>query len=234
MDTIGRVSTDARAQLEQALARHASAPPIEIALELCALADESGLLALGELVADRDHPRQPRAIALLAIAIVLARDPKRALPDGALDALEDPDLVDAALAGGLAAALTGVLLAAPNDATMRATRTWLGRRMVASGERGPHIVELLLAAGDRKRACELAAEQLGIQLEHAGEALWVELNWLARRTDDEALVADILGQLATDKLAELARALTRVPAADARAIARLRAAVGWLLDERAR
>jgi hypothetical protein len=175
-----------------------------------ALRARASLAELAASAADRTRIAHDRAIALLAVAVALACDPTALAPPEALDALDDPELVDAALASGLAAALTGVLRAAPADASWRPVRVLVGRRLVAAGETGPHVVELLLAAGDRTRAASLAADDLAHQLGGADElARWIRLRWLAAQADD--VVAEVLALLGDNQLERLGKALDRLP-----------------------
>lgn len=156
------------AALRAMLLAGAGDPPLARASDLRGLAGRLGsaaAAALADLAADAALPPGARVVALLAVALALADDPAAAAPEAALDAIDDPDVVGAAIDGGLTAALTGVLRAAPVDGALRATRRLVGRRCLAAGEQGPHIARLLLDAGDQEGAARAVATYLAGRLD---------------------------------------------------------------------
>lgn len=208
--------------LEQALRRE---DPLVAAVELRGLASVE---ALADVAADRDRSARQRVVALLAIALALAEDPTARAPDGALEAIDEPEVVETALAAGLGGALTGVLAAAPVTPGLRATRLLIGRRMAAAGELGVHVAELLLCGGDRDRAADIARTAIA----EAGSdvATWATLRWLCAK--DDALVEAILSKLPDNLLKELGAQLTSMPGAEPPGGSRVRAAIGWIVDSR--
>jgi hypothetical protein len=208
------------------LLRGLGGTPIEIAR---ALAGRAAPAELAALAGEPSLVPGQRAIALLAVAIALAGDPGAACPPAALDAVEDEATCAAAIDAGLGAALTGVLRAVPTG-ELRATRVLVGRRLLAAGETGPHVVELLLAGGDRARAAAAAAAELRVHLGRgeASAVLWAWLALVVAWSRDDAFVGQIVTAIGEPALIDaLLRWLERLPTSDPLAVARARAAIGW-------
>jgi hypothetical protein len=154
-------------------------------------------------------------------------------PPGALDALEAPETVVAAITAGIGGALTGVLAAAPDEA-VELTRRLIGRQLVVAGERGPHVVTVLLDAGDTERALEFAADALIQELARDRPTLetWVwghlVVSWHADSQRIGALVR-LLAARAPGAATALLALLERIPTVDPSAIADARSAIVWAL-----
>lgn len=203
-------------------------PVVELARELNGRAR---LPDLAELSADASLSPRLRVVALLAVGLRLAAEPEALLPELVLDAIDDVNTITAALEMRLGGALTGVLAAAPHDDSLRATRRILGRRMLAAGENGPHVVQLLRDAGDSERAAVAAADDLAAHLEGTPESLelllrlHVTLEW-AR--DAEFFVA-ILHRLRPDDLVRLSDLLIQCPGLATGLVSAVRTAIGLAL-----
>lgn len=153
-------------QLLALLTRESPLRARDVAADLAARVPPGGpeadalLAELARIAGDRRVATGARVMALLATAQVAALRGSR-LPDGALAALEDPRVVETALRLRLGAALTGALgLADPAALTPQLSRL-LALRLVLAGERGPHVVKLILRAGtdeDLGLAGRIAAE----------------------------------------------------------------------------
>ncbi|HEX5062941.1 MAG TPA: hypothetical protein VFV99_26385 [Kofleriaceae bacterium] len=232
MELVGLTS-----ELRDCLLAGTGKPPLDVALELVGRAGAAGLAILGAMSIDRRLAPHQRMTVLLAISVLLALTPETP-PAEALDAVEDEETAATAIRSGYGAALTGVLAAAPRGGSLDATRRLLGRRLVAAGERGPHVAQLLLDAGDRVRAAQLAADDLAQHLAtHAEPTLetWARLRILLDWSSDDALLDAVLQQLATQHPALLARLeplLVRIPDAEPAAVQRVRSTLVWLLNSR--
>jgi hypothetical protein len=195
-----------------------------------ALADAATASALDELAglaADESLSARQRATALLAVSMVAAIA-DLPLPGRAVEAVEDAELVDTALADGMADAVTGPLRQAPADASVRALRSMVAGRLLAAGDRSPRVVALLIDAGDFDRAVRAAAEQFVAEVMPA--------------VDRPTVVAEAWGGIALGWLAdypdrifrplrdELARRDPTAPAALARLIGKVRGADPALVD----
>jgi len=117
----------------------------------------AGLAGLGALIDNRTLAPRLRAAALLGV-VTAADLCGLPLPDAALAAVEDPLVIDAALQYRLASALTGALFGLPDGAAERRTRRLIGRRLIAAGERGPHVTRVLLDAGEFDSAVRAALD----------------------------------------------------------------------------
>ena len=210
------------ANVERALSREDS---VEAAIELRALVS---LDALAELAADRDRSPRQRVIALLAVALALADNSAAGVPEAALEAMDEPEVVETALRAKLGAALTGVLAAAPLTPGLRATRLLVGRRLAAAGERGIHVAELMRCGGDHSRATELAAESLADRGSEV--ATWATVRWVCDR--DDGTIEAILLKLPDNALSHVLASLASMPGAEPRGASRVRAMVGWIVSSR--
>jgi hypothetical protein len=111
---------------------------------------------LAEVASDRSAPARARAIAVLAAAEHCAIHGDD-LPESALDAIEDPAVVAAALAADIPQALTGALAAAPDDPVTQATRKLIAATLIAARCSGPALAMLLVAVGDLGAAADALA-----------------------------------------------------------------------------
>jgi hypothetical protein len=216
-----------RAALRDALIARIGDPPFQVALALVTIAP---LGALGELVADASLSPRQRTIGLLAIALVLADAPGTPAPADALEAIEDLEVAKYAIDSGLGAALTGVLHAAPRTASLAITRKLIGRRLLAADDYGPHVVQLLLDAGDRERAIEVCSASLArVLAARVGAETWAWVRLVADWSSDWPLISSVAATLAShpelsQALVELLETLPGIPASAARTV---RSAIGW-------
>jgi hypothetical protein len=220
------------AALRALLLARSGDPPVAAALALRSQAGATGLAPLAELAADRALPARQRAIVLLAVSLALADEPTAAAPDAALDAVDDADVVEAAIEAGLSAAVTGVLRAAPRDAASLAARRLVGRRCLAVGIHGPHIAMLLADGGDPAGAAEAAVADLRPRLAgEPGPDTLACLHLLVIWSEDPSLplFGDIVRRLAADDPGapeRLAILLTRLGSLGPERIARARSRIG--------
>lgn len=125
------------------------------------LASAEPLAALEELAATANDPSlrpRTRATALLAISLA-ATAGGLPIPEAALEAIDDPLVIDEALRSGMVSALTGVLALSPKqDGQLAATRALIGSRLLSAGERGPHVTGLLVDAEEYDLAATAAAD----------------------------------------------------------------------------
>jgi hypothetical protein len=131
---------------------------------------------------------------------------------------------------GLGGALTAVLHAAPKASGLRATRMLIGRRLLAAGENGPHVIRLLLDGGDRDRAAQAAAADLLAHLD-AGPApeLWARIHLVIDWSDDAEFFVAMLRELPQTALARLLELLDQAPGVEPARAQPARAAIGWAL-----
>ena len=214
--------------LRSLLVAGAGEPPLSTALAL-SKQGPAALDELGELANDRRLSPLQRATVLLALSIVVSTYPGQRLPVSALDAIENAETATAAIRAGLGAALTSVLDAAGDEPSIRATRRMLARQLVAAGEVGPHVVELLVTAGEIDRAAEIAAVDLSRHL--ASDAApstetWARLRLLVDAPDPTFLDA-IIARVPAVLLDVLDRLLPALPGADPKRVARARSAIVW-------
>lgn len=98
-----------------------------------------------------------RVAALLAVALLARRGIE--VPAVALQALGDDLLIDAVLALGASAAITGVVAAA-GEALSDEERRYLAHRLAAADVGGVHVAQLQLALGDIPAAVAAAGNAL--------------------------------------------------------------------------
>jgi len=142
--------------------------------------------ALHACAADATRAANERVTALAALAIdaTRARDADPALAD----LLDDAPLIDAAIAGGLAGAVTALALAL-GDALPLGDRRYLTMVLAGARATGIHVASLALAAGEPAIAARAAAPDLAASLpedapviarileawDGAGDRFWAEL-----------------------------------------------------------
>jgi hypothetical protein len=111
---------------------------------------------LAALAADADAPATTRVMALAALGRIAA-----------IGGVPVPDLTDvvgaepviaAAIALGMADALTGVISQLPDGPYERITRKMIGFRLLAAGVRGPHVTRVLADAGELDGAAQAIAD----------------------------------------------------------------------------
>jgi hypothetical protein len=211
------------------------APAVASALYEQARGDADPAALLAALAVDGDLAPRQRALALLGCALALAAHPAAAAPEAALDAIEDPDLGAAAIDGGVVAALTGVLRAAPLDGSLRATRKLIGRRCLAAGVFGPHVARLLADGGDREGAAHAGATDLVEHLRagNRGPELWAWLHLVLTWGEDQGLLfGDLIRALEAadpDASQRLGALLDDLPGVTPERVARAQARIQWEL-----
>lgn len=217
------------AVLRASLVATALRSPTEAAFELAELAGEHGLDELAQIVTDRRASLRQRCVVLLAIGLVVARSGASAMPVDAIEALDDPGVVATALALGLGPALTGILNGCSGDRSLDSTRRLIAGQLLAKGERGTHVVQLLLDAGELERASQVAAEVARQLLESpdplalVGTLAWAEHAFFAATLRN----LEVLEPGAT---ARLSARLAELPARFAGRVARVRSEIVWAID----
>lgn len=224
--------------LRAALIAGTGQPPLVTASALADLAGVRGLELLATLAVDKRLAPTQQTVVLLAVSLLLATHPGTLPPADALDAVEDAETASAAIHAGLGAALTGILQAAPREASLSATRRLIGRRLAAAGELGPHVVQLLLDAGDRERAAQIAAADLGRFLaghDRRSAETSARLRVLMTWSEDAELFARIVENLARlhpSALSVVEQLIREIDDLDPVLVARARSAVVWALGNR--
>ena len=202
--------------------------PTDAAVELARLADVAGLGELAALVSDPRASLRQRSVVLLAIGIVVARS-EASMPVEAIDALDDARLVATALSLELGGALTGILNACPSDRSLDPTRRLIAHQLLAKGEGGVHVVQLLLDAGDPERASRVAAELIvnlvgdKALLGLATVLAWSEQSFFHATMQNLEALAPGTGEHLYARLSEL-------PAAFAPRVSRARSEIVWAID----
>ena len=118
------------------------------------------------------------------------------------------------------------------DATRAVTNTrkLIGRRLLAADDYGPHVVQLLLDAGDRERAIEVCSASLArVLAARVGAETWAWVRLVADWSSDWPLISAVAATLGphpelSQALVELLETLPGVPASAARTV---RSAIGW-------
>jgi hypothetical protein len=176
--------------------------------------------AAAAIADDPDLEMSVRVAALLAVALS-ALDGTR-VPDAALTALEDDLLLDAVLAHGASAAVTGIVAAA-GDRVSDGIRRYVALRLSAGGATGIHVAALLVGVGDRDGAVRAAVPALarGARGDDRDPVLLalaaIAIDWMQH---DSVFMARLAASLPVDTRDQLLRGV-RVQASDDHALVRL-------------
>jgi hypothetical protein len=167
--------------------------------------------AAAAIADDSNLDMSVRVAALLAIA--LAAQGGMHVPEVALGALEDDLLLDAVLASGASAAVTGIIAAA-GDRISDGVRRYLGLRLSAAGATGIHVAALLVGVGDHDGAVRAAVPGFarGIQHEPVLLALAsIALDWMQH---DSVFMARLVAALPAGVRDQLLRGVRMQAGAD--------------------